>query len=404
MSRITSPYIVGDYWLDKRRDGKSPDVWQIAHYAPTSRSVIYHSTRKRSLEEAKPKIHAFVEAERARKPDDLDDVKLIPQLLLYYEEHGKDVRSPHTTAFSLRTWIGFFQNDELGPDVTVKQLGPPVTERFRRWRMAPHSYAVDWQGKRYEVNSKGVVGETVKRHIEDLKAALNHAANESRIAYVPRLPNVRQQHRSPPRDLRLTLVQLGSIVAFTRSQEGMHRWILLMIASACRPNAALAFDPDRQHHQELIDLHPPDWRRTKKVNPWIPCIDPFASLLENWRKTPLPPVSSRRSAWRTMRVATGLPAASIPKTIRHTIATELRRRGVPGADVSGLLGHIDPSMHKTSGIYAKYDPTHLAKAKRALTEIWHEVMTAAGNWDLQFERARGPNGRLIVMERMRLAA
>ncbi|MDF0490495.1 integrase [Sphingomonas sp. H39-1-10] len=404
MSRDTSPYIVGDYWLDKRRDGKAPDIWQIAHYDPGARSILYKSTRHKTLEPAKKVIHAFVEVERARKPGDIDDVKLIPQLLLYYEEHGKEARSPHTIACSLRCWIGFLQQDELGSDVTVRQLGPPVTERFRKWRMGSHSYTTLWQGKRYEVNSKGVAGESVKRNIEGLKAALNHAANETRIAYVPRLPNVKQQHRSHPRDTRLSLAQLGAIVAFTRPATGMNRWVLLMIASACRPNAALAFDPALQHHETLIDLHPPEWRRTKKVNPWIPCIEPLKPELEEWRAAPLPQVGSRRSAWRTMRAVLGLPRACIPKTVRHTVATELRRRGVPGADVSGLLGHIDPAMHKTSGIYAKYDPTYLAKAKQALTEIWNEVMAEADRWDSAYERVRGPHGRQIVAERMRLAA
>ena len=50
MGRETSPFIVGDWWLDKRRDGKSPDVWQIASYDATSRSICYRSTRRRELD------------------------------------------------------------------------------------------------------------------------------------------------------------------------------------------------------------------------------------------------------------------------------------------------------------------------------------------------------------------
>ena len=47
----------------------------------------------------------------------------------------------------------------------------------------------------------------------------------------------------------------------------------------------------------------------------------------------------------------------IPYTIRHTMATELRKRGVPPWEVSGMLGHR--SEHKTTEIYAHYAPDYL---------------------------------------------
>jgi hypothetical protein len=48
------------------------------------------------------------------------------------------------------------------------------------------------------------------------------------------------------------------------------------------------------------------------------------------------------------------------------VATELRRRGVPAWEVSGLLGHRQAG---TSEIYAKFDPDYLGKARMAL-EDW----------------------------------
>src|SRR3546814_10866203 len=33
MAKDTSPFVVGEYWLDKRRDGKAGNVWQIARYS-----------------------------------------------------------------------------------------------------------------------------------------------------------------------------------------------------------------------------------------------------------------------------------------------------------------------------------------------------------------------------------
>lgn len=57
-------YVVGGYWLTKRRDGKAPNVWQIAR--KHNGSEVYRSTHTSSLDDAKSVIHAFVEKERAK--------------------------------------------------------------------------------------------------------------------------------------------------------------------------------------------------------------------------------------------------------------------------------------------------------------------------------------------------
>src|SRR3546814_2206232 len=48
-----------------------------------------------------------------------------------------------------------------------------------------------------------------------------------------------------------------------------------------------------------------------------------------------------------------LPDNIVPKTIRHTVATQLRTRGVPQEQISTLLGHA--YANRTTGVYAKYD-------------------------------------------------
>src|SRR3546814_10945255 len=66
MAKDTSPFVVGEYWLDKRRDGKAGNVWQIARYSAASRSIIYRSTKRGDLEDAKGVLLAFVNQERAK--------------------------------------------------------------------------------------------------------------------------------------------------------------------------------------------------------------------------------------------------------------------------------------------------------------------------------------------------
>jgi hypothetical protein len=74
----------------------------------------------------------------------------------------------------------------------------------------------------------------------------------------------------------------------------------------------------------------------------------------------------------------GLPENVVPKTIRHTIATQLRSRGVPMDQISGLLGHV--GEHRITAGYAKYDPNRLPEAKQQLSATWQEVCAEANNW------------------------
>jgi hypothetical protein len=64
--------------------------------------------------------------------------------------------------------------------------------------------------------------------------------------------------------------------------------------------------------------------------------------------------------------------------IRHTIATELRSRGVSLTDIAGLLGHTSES--RITQVYAKYDPMRLTHAKQELSAIWDDVCAAANGW------------------------
>jgi integrase len=161
---------------------------------------------------------------------------------------------------------------------------------------------------------------------------------------------------------------------------------MLMIGTACRPEAALAFDPLVQWNDGLVDTHPEGAPRTKKHNPVVAAAPSLAAMLDGWRKErlaerePQPPPKSRGTAWRTMRRALGLPDGYIPKTIRHTVATELRRRGMPSEQLSVLLGHRPVDMERMTAVYAKYDPHYLAEAVAALQALLTEVNQDARSW------------------------
>ena len=381
MPRDTSPLIVGEYWIDKRRDGVAPDVWQIATYKPGTRSVVYRSTKCRTaeLERAGDILRAYEAAQRSKSPQDIEDAELLPHLFNYLREHGPDVHRIDTIKSSFRAWIGFLMQDELTTGARVADINKVTVARFRRWRMGPHEWAVEWGGKLYRHKTKGVSGEAVQRNIEDMRSALNHAEAAGRITMRPRIPSVDKKLRSKPRSLIFTTKQLGAIIAYADQEREVQQWLRLMLATGARPDAALAFNPADQWHGAVIDLHPADAPLTDKRNPVVPVIEALKPTLEGWQGMP---VASRKRWWRTMRAKLGIPSAFIPKTIRHTVSSHLRNSSVPGEQISALLGHKDQTdtLERTSEIYAHADPLKMPQTIRALTKLWQGVEREANLW------------------------
>jgi integrase len=392
-------YQVGDYWLAKRRDGKSPEVWQIARYSPQSRSVVYRSTKRRSLDDAKAVLHAFDAAERSKRPQATEHAELLPHLTNYLREQGPDILRLDTVKSSFRAIIGFLQQDEAGIGVTVANVNKVLLTRFRRWRMAPHSWEVEWGGKVYRHKSQGVSGEAVQRNLEDLRAALNHAEAAGRIV-APKIPSVDRKLRSTPSDLVLTPQELGALVGYARQDIGAWRELCLMLATAVRPGAALAFDPVEQWHGDIIDLHPAGKPVTDKRNAVVPVIEPLRPILQGWLEKPHLQVKMRRRWWATAKRALGLPAGVEGYTIRHTVATWLDQQGVPGAELSAIAGHL-PShrglSRTTSRHYLHFDPRNCPKATRALTKLFKMVQREADKWAADHQRTTPVRGKPIMI-------
>ncbi len=382
MSRESSPYIVGDFWLDKRRDGKAPDIWQIARYeSAASRSVIYRSTRKRTdeLDTAKADIEAHAANERAKRKQEPSDARVIPLLWVYWQEKGKHNINHDQTGRSLRTFVAFLMRDEAGMNAVVTDMVPALFERFRRWRMAPHAFKLEWDGKPYDYASEGVSGDTVDRNLNDIRAGLNHAEANMRIAFAPKVKAVSIEHLNPLRERVLTEGELARIVWYAAHTPAMFRYVLLQCVTSVRPEAAKSFDPTKQYDDRfgLIDLQPEAKARTKKRNAIIPAIRPMRVVLRAWARDGFKPVGSNKTAWRTLRKVLGLSDDVFPKTIRHTIATWLYNDpSVPARQVAEMLGH-EGDLGRTTKRYVKYDPNRLAETVAALTTIWMRISRMA---------------------------
>jgi integrase len=392
MSRETSPYIVGERWLDKRRDGKAPNIWQIA--TACKRSVVYRSTHCRSLDDAKATLDAWVAEQRALTPQAAQDAQVIPMIMAYWKEHGRQTVNHDQTGRSLRTFIGFLLQDRVGVAAVVTDLTPVLFDRFRRWRMAEHHCVVPWAGGMWNYDSKGVVGATVQRNINDVRAAVNHAEANLRIPMAPKIKDLDPKYRSAPRERVLTLEELSRIAWYAKHNADLFRFFTLQLATAVRPMAALKFNPVAQYDERtgLIDLQPEAKLPTKKRNAVIPAIRPMRVVIRAWAAAGANPADSRKTAWRIMRRVLALSTDVHPKTIRHTVATLLYAdESVPEREIVELLGH-EGNLARTTRIYAKYDPTRLRHVRRALSTLWLKVSRLARAYGADHMLTTGQRG------------
>ncbi len=389
-------YTAGRFWLAQRE--QSP-FYQIRWYDEEAKVTRGRSTGCKGLEEAKRAILAHAEADMAQGYQEPEQALVVGLFLQYWKDHGHKTRRPKTVDGSLRTFVAFLKQDRLGMGASVADLKPDVIQRFKDWRMAPHGWDIAWRGDAYSFKSEGVTGESVQRNLDDVRAALNHAAKLGRIPFAPKIVSVKAEYRSPPRDVRMTLEELGAVVGYAAYDLPALRWVLAMIATGSRPEATMAWNVDKQWKGRgpNFDTHPLGAPKTKKRNAIVPVIPEFRPWLEAWAEHPHPVVKSRRTWWRTMRNALGLPAEYIPKTIRHTVATELRARGVSLTDLAGLLGHTSES--RITQVYAKYDPNRLPDAKRELSAVWQEVCCNAQTWLTNHFRVSPCRGRDLEVVR-----
>lgn len=396
MSRRKSPYVVGNAWLEKRRDGRSPNIWQIAR--KVNGTVNYKSTRKVDLDEAKAALDAYHARERGLVMQENDQAEVAVILFHYFLEVGRNLINSDQTQRSIITFIAFMLQDEIGVRAVVTDLTPNVFERFREWRMAPHSYSVPWLGKDRNYSSVGVAGSTVQRNLNDIRAAIYHAEHNMRITVAPKIKDIPMRYRSAPRSRILTEDELAQIVWYSTHNKKLFRFVALQLATSVRPTAAQAFDPRDQFDnvRGLIDLQPRASPQTKKRNAIIPAIRPLKVILRAWANEANPRVGSQRTAWRNMRRVLNLSGDVFPKTIRYTVATWLyEMEWVPERQISEMLGHSDSGstgLVRTSRIYAQYRPERMGKVVKGLTEIWRQISRKARKFGMNHRLTSGQRG------------
>lgn len=280
-----------------------------------------------------------------------EDVPLETILVRYYEGHAKKIPSCVQAEIALRNWSDFF------PGLLVSELTPDRLEDFIE-----------------SMRERGLSDGYISRTLSTGKAALNRALKRQEVDRVPYIPLLRG---GDPRDRRLSLAESAALFDACKT-EHLFLYLILAFTTLARTSALLELELRQiDFENRLVNLNPPGRRQNKKYRPTLPMANTLQSWLEKIEGERIiayngRPIASIRTAFDAARNEAGLDSSVIPYTIRHTMATELRKRAVPPWEVSGMLGHKS-AEYRTTEIYAKYDPSYLGKAVTAIDAYFTEL-------------------------------
>lgn len=341
---------IGDYWLSKR---PGSDNWCRTWFDAATRQTQRSSLGTSDLPDAQVKLAEWVVAHAKVGKQKSQETPLAQVLVRYWHRTGKKLASKEMTEVALGYWTTFFG------DTMVAEVSMGRQRDFRDWLKA----------RRTPPLSDGYI----KRIMGIGKAALNDAYREQEIEAVP---YILLGEDGEPRDLVLSLADSQALwLATELPHERM--MLALLYGTLARPESALDLRKEfADFDRRLLTQNPPGRKQTKKHRPVVPVCDFLLPWLEEAPAGPLvqwrgKPIASFKTAWRALRKRAQLPVEAVPKTIRHTMATELRAAAVPEPEIQGMLGHR--AYGGKTEIYAKYRPDYLGEAVKAIDAYMRRV-------------------------------
>jgi len=276
------------------------------------------------------------------------------------------------------------------PAVTCEEIDEDWIEKFREWMGSqPIVTQSTKSGKRTE---RARTASTIENSVLQLAAALNATRKDGKRAAIFKPIKLTELSSTPTK--RLSVDELAEAFRyatnprFPSKRAALHRFLILSVATAARPDAVHDFSLDpakKQWNKErhVIGLNPHNRRQTKKYRAMIIAPRQIVPLLQEVEGHWIPGVSVR-SAWRSMCKELGWPGDGEAgmKLIRRSIAQLLRDAGtvrgwngewrkveyrVVREDIELQLGHR--RIKSMTDIYAPFEPDYLAAVTKALEAI-----------------------------------
>lgn len=272
----------------------------------------------------------------------------------YLFEHADvtctDSRRQHDAASCIVKGIGERTLDELLPDVMM---------RYRKSR------------EDGTLNGHPVGAGTLRRELNVLVAAINHAVKHRRITLAD-VPYIALPNNPPPKDLWLTEQEAQQFWDAAHALGGRHfLFVAIALETASRKHAIEVLRWDQVDMAAgLIHFQADGQVRTNKRRVPVPISDNLRKVLEEAKACArtewvlLTPYSiqhafDRVKAEAYTRTKNEKFKLVTPHTLRHTWATLAARAGVPLFQVAGVLGDTVQTVMK---VYAHHSPDHLRGA------------------------------------------
>ena len=205
---------------------------------------------------------------------------------------------------------------------------------------------------------------TILKEINTVRQALNWSKVLTARFEAPSAP--------PPRDRYLTKAEAKKLIAGC-VQPHIRLYVMLALQTAARRGALLDLTWDRiDFTRNEIDLIVPGETNRKKRGKSLPMNDQLLAAVTEAREAAQTPYVIEYAGSRVLNIKRGFQAAVhraglkdvTPHDLRHTAAVWMVEDGVSIDEVAQFLGHSSPRV--TFAVYARFSPTYLRRAAKAL--------------------------------------
>lgn len=401
---------LGPFWLWYRAER---DEWAICWYDDggpgRGRRTCRKATGIRGGQAGRPPAEA--EAALAdhfaawRKPveqapaEALVEGLLADWLKLHVAKGNADTERPK---FCVARWLEFFEIERKAGRITrgpfVSDIKRALSERFMEWRFG-----------------HGVSGATISRELAAMRATLRWAWQNERISAAPFVPEVDAKRRPGPKDLVYTPEQIARLLEATRrlpERHHVHLFIMIMLSTHGRGEAILELDAETQIRDGLIYFNAPGRAQTRKRRSIVPIAPTLAPWLEDVTGKVIvyrtedkdgnlieKPAASIKTAFEACLIEAGICEQATdalgnpqwhekkrgslsrrrpkmrgigsPNTLRHTIATEMHKRGIDERQIDQAAGHAPVGTNKKN--YMHLRPDYLQGFIAGVEDYWSEV-------------------------------
>jgi len=162
--------------------------------------------------------------------------------------------------------------------------------------------------------------------------------------------------------------------------EDLSRWLMISMATACRPEAAVDLAPvQRIRDAQAVNLNPPGRAQNKKRRPILRSPKVLTTAMDRWERSGLDAHGGKYCGYASVdsvdsalervckRQHINLPQMSV-YSIRHKVTTVLRAAGVPREQIDRQLGHVGGGARTTED-YGEYSPDFQKEAAAAI-DTW----------------------------------